>query len=644
MSLRSALTGLVVAAASASALARQLPPTLPPFPLPTAPQTTMPKPVTPAPGAPMPNTRAPIYSQAGVIIGQVIDSTSGRGLPRVAVRLHGPAPMQTRLTDDKGRFYFTELPPGDFTIDATRLGYFDGEYGKRRATGRGMPLSLIQGQWVTDVKIDLFRPAVISGFVMDEGNEPVVGARVIATRRELVAGAWRLMPGGSDLTDDRGGYRLFGLVPGDYIVSVPSAELSMPASAVDEFAASGAQGRFADVAKTYLPKTTPASSNSLIDYDADNRNVLVAMPATPPASQGKRTFAYPTQFYPAASAQLHAMMVDVASGEFHPGVNFELRPVATSRVSGIVVGPTGATAGQVLRLLPADADDFGLGSETATSLSASDGTFTFLRVPPGRYVLEAWSLPDPALQTAPVRRLIDTAGGGLWGEATIAVQETDIDSVILTLEHAPSMEGYATFQGTSPRPSAADLARVRVTLHAETRRALPIETRLDGNGEFSFPALLPGRYFVHVASAPPGWSARSVTIDGREAAETPVGLIAGLNTVVISFTDHATRILGLVRDARGLAAPGATIIVMPAAASDGALNPMRTREVRASSVGLYDVTGLPPGEYFIIAIDDAAAEGWQDPGKLAALRSAALRITLRPDEQKGIELKVSPIR
>jgi hypothetical protein len=149
---------------------------------------------------------------------------------------------------------------------------------------------------------------------------------------------------------------------------------------------------------------------------------------------------------------------------------------------------------------------------------------------------------------------------------------------------------------------------------------------------------------VHVTSAPPGWSARSVTIDGREAGETPVGLIAGLNTVVISFTDRATRILGLVRDARGLAAPGATIIVMPAGASDGALNPMRTREVRASSVGLYDVTGLPPGEYFIIAIDDAAAGGWQDPGKLAALRSAAQRITLRPDEQKGIELRVSPIR
>jgi hypothetical protein len=190
-------------------------------------------------------------------------------------------------------------------------------------------------------------------------------------------------------------------MPGEYAILVPSSQLSMPASSVDDFAANGATGRLADVATTYLPATAPANPNGLLDYDADNRNVLVAQPATPPSSQGKRTFAYPKQFYPAASVLLHASMVQVASGEFHPGVNFELRPVATSRVSGIVVGPVGATAGQVLRLLPADADDFGLGSEIATTLSASDGTFTFLRVPAGRYVLEAWTLPDPAYQTAP---------------------------------------------------------------------------------------------------------------------------------------------------------------------------------------------------------------------------------------------------
>src|SRR5207342_2639058 len=96
-----------------------------------------------------------------------------------------------------------------------------------------------------------------------------------------------------------------------------------------------------------------------------------------------------------------------------------------------------------------------------------------------------------------------------------------------------------------------------------------------------------------------------------------------------------------VRDARGLAAPGATIIVMPATAGDAALNPIRTREVRASTAGVYNVVGLPPGDYLIVAIDDAAAEGWQEPSKLAALRSAAMRITLRPDEQRGIELRIS---
>ena len=95
-------------------------------------------------------------------------------------------------------------------------------------------------------------------------------------------------------------------------------------------------------------------------------------------------------------------------------------------------------------------------------------------------------------------------------------------------------------------------------------------------------------------------------------------------------------------DGRLMQIPGAAIIVM--SAHDKQWTPNRTRYLRASTAGSFAIAGLPPGEYLIVAIDDALAEGWQDSRVLAQLRTLATRIVLREAETRTLELRLSALR
>ena len=73
----------------------------------------------------------------------------------------------------------------------------------------------------------------ISGTVTDEAGEPVIGVELRAFERRYLAGQRRLVPGGTQLTDDRGVYRFGTLQPGDYLVAFVSREVTMPAAAAE---------------------------------------------------------------------------------------------------------------------------------------------------------------------------------------------------------------------------------------------------------------------------------------------------------------------------------------------------------------------------------------------------------------------------
>lgn len=154
---------------------------------------------------------------SGQIRGHLV-STDGQLLTNanvMAQSLSGtPAAKPTR-PDAEGRFVFEDLAPGSYILIGTAPGYIDQSWTNGNPTD--WPRHLIG----SNVRINMIRGGVITGLVTSAKGEPLVGVPVHAT---LMTGAassiLSFIAGGSVAeTDDRGVYRIYGLLPGQYTVN-----------------------------------------------------------------------------------------------------------------------------------------------------------------------------------------------------------------------------------------------------------------------------------------------------------------------------------------------------------------------------------------------------------------------------------------
>src|SRR6267143_4249095 len=158
---------------------------------------------------------------AGRITGRVTAADNGRPVKRArvfatAVELPGGRGV---LTDDTGIFDLTELPAGRYTLTVSKSGFVSLAYGQRRPLQAGTPLQLGDGQQLKAIEFQLPRGSVIGGHVLDEDGDMMPGVMVRVMRYQYLQGQRRLTPAGTAQTDDKGQYRIWGLLPGDYYVN-----------------------------------------------------------------------------------------------------------------------------------------------------------------------------------------------------------------------------------------------------------------------------------------------------------------------------------------------------------------------------------------------------------------------------------------
>ena len=163
---------------------------------------------------------APAPVGAGKIRGRVVAAGTNAPIHRVQMILQwsgNPEFRRVTQTDSQGRYEFTELPVGRFTLSAGTPGYVGLQYGQRRPYESGTPIPLREGETAASIDFALPRGSVITGRVTDEFGQPLVQAQVQARRfRYTDRGQRSLFPVGPiEATDDRGEFRLFGLMPGE---------------------------------------------------------------------------------------------------------------------------------------------------------------------------------------------------------------------------------------------------------------------------------------------------------------------------------------------------------------------------------------------------------------------------------------------
>ena len=583
--------------------------------------------------------RQPSPTGRGLIVGQVIDAVTGRPL-RDAIVTITSASQVTRdeslaatriLTTADGYFVFRDLARGNFTVRAAKQGYTDGVAGRRRPGGPSQPIALADGERVGDVAVRMWRPGALAGTVVDEAGEALVNIRVRAFRRTVGAGRPQFIGAATATTNDRGEYRLGGLVPGEYIVLVPARQVVVAHALAREVQA----GRLhppRDLGAALSPEAKAVQvEDSLIALDGS--------PLPPPRS-AERLF-YPPTFHPSALTIDLTVPLTISAGEERGGIDLQLQPVPTLRVSGLVVGPDGAAAGIPIRLWPKALDDFALEQDATTTTADGNGAFSFPAVPSGHYSLRVSSVQaDPEGRISPLQP-------GRWADVPIAVGKEDLDAVVLTLNDALRIRGHIELENTRQTASSVRLGPVQMLVQSAggspALATAPPSTPSDG--DFTIGGLSPGRYFVRPAGSPAGWTLKTVMYNGRDISEAPLDLQENVDGVVVTFTEKSTLLRGVVRLPQGQADAGAIVIAFPtdvAAWPDFGPSPRRVRSSWTSTAGEYSIGGLPPGEYHLVALPDDKASEWRDPASLRALARVATQVAIRDGEQKTQDLRTRP--
>lgn len=519
--------------------------------------------------------------------GRVTALESGRPIRRAVVRLMAPDMREPRSvsTDAEGRWELRELPAARYSVMVTKGGYVSLSYGQVRPFEQGKPIDLADGQVQEKIDVALPRGGVISGRIVDEFGEPVIGARVSPHRFRYVGGRRQLTPLTSDTTDDLGGFRLHGLSPGDYYVSAQSNTFTFLGTSED------------------------------------------------------RT-GYGQTFYPGTLSQGEATRVAVAIGQEVQNLIIALVPSRMATLSGTLTTANGKPAPMGMVMLR----DSGIGA-SVTSMTPGivrDGVWTISGVTPGQYELVAQGFSD--LQRLEAVALTGSATGVIpeFTSQPLTVSGEDIKGIALVTSTGGSAAGRIRFDGGQPPASPPTGFSIQGFDPSNTFSVGMAGGLVKPDWTFEVRGIA-GRRLLRPIGQLPGWHLKSITHDGHDITDTPVEATEGvdLSGIEIVMTQVVSEISGSVQDSRGNATNDYVVVIFAPEPERWGLQTRFVKLGRPDQTGRFLIRGLPPGSYLAAALEYAEPGEETNPEFLERLKPLGTSIRVAEGEKKALTLKLS---
>ncbi len=479
-------------------------------------------------------------AQAIAITGRVVADSTGDPIRNARVTLlPGPQPPAVALTDGEGRFSVT-APAGRYSVVASKTGY-----------ARGEATSVVAGQ---AIQVRLKKGAAISGKVLDESGDPIVGVRVAA----LAGLARDARTIGSADTDDRGEYRVGSLPEGGLIVSVTT---------------SGAKG---PNKTTYHPAAaTPGEAHEVRLEPGENR---LAVDIVVPYGQLS-----------------HMPVVTM-------GPIFVLEQSPAQAAASVIRGRAVSTDGRPI----STAQVFLRASPRADSRTTTDheGQFEFGELAAGRFAI---SVVKPGFAQLESGSPVISFPMGREGRA-VDLAAAEIERVNLTLARLGALSGNVTDEYGDPMQGVG-VEALQVRYKAGRRRLVPAGASrvTDDLGRFRLHSLPSGRYIVSAAVGQvstddvPGY-ARSYfpgTANLGEAQYVSLGLSQDVGAVDLSMPRVPTaRVGGTVLSPTGEPVGPGMLTLAPGQRSSSAYVAVGAQ---VGPGGTFVFPNVAPGQYVIQA-------------------------------------------
>ena len=540
----------------------------------------------------------------GRITGRVLAGDNGRPLKRARVFINAAELPGGRgaLTDDDGIFDFTELPAGRYTINASKAGFVQLSYGQRRPLQAGTPLQLLDGQQLKGIEFRLPRGSVVAGAVYDENGDPMPGVSVRVMRYQYQQGERRMTPAGNAQTDDKGQYRVWGLMPGDYYVSAVARNFTFGP-----------------------PVGRPAGRGASIASGRSGRGGLPANVST----DDEESMAYAPTYYPGVSNVNDAKAVTVGLSQEALDITFNMQLVRAARVTGHVSNPDGSevTNGNVNLANDSAPGRSQIGVNYGSRIDW-DGSFSIANVPPGRYIMRVRSNDSDTPQFA---------------AEPLTVSGEDIDDITVIVSPGATITGTVTLlPGSTPAP---DLTNVRIVAPPIDQASFgpQANARVDRQGAFTLEGVPAGPHLLRANGNLRGWVLKSATAGSRDLTDAPFQLRSGevLSGVSLVLTDQIGEINGTVKTDQGVPVPDYTVLAFPIDPSLWRPQSRYIMTARPDQTGKFRIRGLPAGDYYLATVDPAEQGEWFEPSYLDDHRAGAVRMTLADGDTKSHDFKLT---
>ena len=260
-----------------------------------------------------------------------------------------------------------------------------------------------------------------------------------------------------------------------------------------------------------------------------------------------------------------------------------------------------------------------------------DGSFELTDVGAGDYVVQ--TLGEPGAGTPRE-----------FGSEFVTVADRDPPPVMIRTSVGTKLEGRFLVEGVLEPPMRA------YSLHAsptDLDRSPPggrgpAGLAIHDDGRFSLTGLF-GPMRLTAPEAMPGWYLKSVMIGGVDVTDSSFDFgRAGTDVpeAQVVLSNAGASIAGTILDGLGRRATAATVVAFSVNRSTWFDGSRHVKQSASGPNGSFDVTGLPPGEYFVAAVDAAGASGVPTPESFASLVQGSSRVTVSDGQSRTIELRL----
>ncbi len=531
-------------------------------------------------------TAADADATPGSVAGMVVDGVSGSPLSKTRLLLRSlqeGGSSATGTSDAQGRFVILNLAPGRYRLYAERSRYARSEYGQKAPGRPGTILTVQAGRQVRDIVVGLTRAGVITGRVVDDDGEPLERVGVSAMGFRYVQGKKQLTQLGQASTNDWGEYRIFGLEPGRYFISVNRMR----------------EGRF-----------------------PGGRRGRVA----PPAMEIEIPI-----YYPGVAEVDQAVPVDLVAGAELQGIDVQTRQFRTARITGTVIEQ--ATGGATRRntalvLLPRNARIApSFSGLNRTTTRGADGAFEISGVLPGSYTL--------------VAQVLDR-GNSAYGRLPVEIGDRDIQGLTINVSPGVRLQGSLRIEGDV----SLEGARIRVGARPLAANALFAQgggfAMVDADGDFVIGNVPPETFYLQLSGAPEDFYLKTAQLAGQDVLSTGLdptsGIISGRLELTVS--PKGGRFSGSVVTEGRQPFAGASVVLVPE--KQRRQQTYLFKSTTTDQSGVFTLRGISPGKYEIFAWEAVESGAWEDPDFLRDYEGEGRKIEITEGSSANLELKLIP--